>query len=178
MAVLGRLGRLGWDYPNGVYDVQPAAIVDDFQLVPEQQSGCHECADRYQLGVGVDWGLGQPGTGHLGDDGRRLGSAWLCAAQARCLGYHFYRGEKGRREPPLFSFRRGAVRVAGFQTPCYNEDPAVPGRVAQLVRAPASHAGGPRFESVRAHHSKSTAYSRLIQTPAFQAGDSTSFSRD
>src|SRR5229473_187083 len=26
------------------------------------------------------------------------------------------------------------------------------GRVAQLVRAPASHAGGPRFESVRAHH--------------------------
>src|SRR5215472_5186472 len=27
------------------------------------------------------------------------------------------------------------------------------GRVAQLVRAPASHAGGHRFESCRAHHS-------------------------
>src|SRR5580658_6595720 len=27
------------------------------------------------------------------------------------------------------------------------------GRVAQLVRAPASHAGGPGFESLRAHHS-------------------------
>src|ERR1700743_2765486 len=26
------------------------------------------------------------------------------------------------------------------------------GRVAQLVRAPASHAGGPGFESLRAHH--------------------------
>ena len=26
------------------------------------------------------------------------------------------------------------------------------GRVAQLVRAPASHAGGPEFESPRAHH--------------------------
>ena len=26
------------------------------------------------------------------------------------------------------------------------------GRVAQLVRAPASHAGGRRFESCRAHH--------------------------
>ncbi len=26
------------------------------------------------------------------------------------------------------------------------------GRVAQLVRAPASHAGGHRFESCRAHH--------------------------
>ena len=29
------------------------------------------------------------------------------------------------------------------------------GRVAQLVRAPASHAGGHRFESCRAHHSLS-----------------------
>ena len=28
------------------------------------------------------------------------------------------------------------------------------GRVAQLVRAPASHAGGRRFESCRAHHSR------------------------
>ncbi len=28
------------------------------------------------------------------------------------------------------------------------------GRIAQLVRAPASHAGGQRFESVYAHHSK------------------------
>ena len=26
------------------------------------------------------------------------------------------------------------------------------GRLAQLVRAPASHAGGPGFESLRAHH--------------------------
>ena len=33
-----------------------------------------------------------------------------------------------------------------------------PGRVAQLVRAPASHAGGHRFESCRAHHSTSTTY--------------------
>ncbi len=31
--------------------------------------------------------------------------------------------------------------------------PARKGRVAQLVRAPASHAGGRRFESCRAHHS-------------------------
>src|ERR1019366_675483 len=30
------------------------------------------------------------------------------------------------------------------------------GRVAQLVRAPASHAGGPGFESLRAHHSNLT----------------------
>src|SRR5271155_1348632 len=33
----------------------------------------------------------------------------------------------------------------------YNEDSAFFGRVAQLVRAPASHAGGHRFESCRAH---------------------------
>ena len=32
--------------------------------------------------------------------------------------------------------------------------PRTSGRVAQLVRAPASHAGGHRFESCRAHHSK------------------------
>src|ERR1039458_1222541 len=32
------------------------------------------------------------------------------------------------------------------------------GRVAQLVRAPASHAGGHRFESCRAHHSKQSSY--------------------
>ncbi len=34
----------------------------------------------------------------------------------------------------------------------YNKDTRL-GRVAQLVRAPASHAGGHRFESCRAHHS-------------------------
>jgi hypothetical protein len=33
----------------------------------------------------------------------------------------------------------------------YNRDHVI-GRVAQLVRAPASHAGGPGFESLRAHH--------------------------
>ena len=32
------------------------------------------------------------------------------------------------------------------------------GRVAQLVRAPASHAGGHRFESCRAHHTKQSLY--------------------
>jgi hypothetical protein len=34
----------------------------------------------------------------------------------------------------------------------FPRQPFTRGRVAQLVRAPASHAGGPRFESVRAHH--------------------------
>src|SRR5262249_5036344 len=36
---------------------------------------------------------------------------------------------------------RGARAALGFS-----------GLVAQLVRAPASHAGGPQFESVQAHH--------------------------
>ena len=36
--------------------------------------------------------------------------------------------------------------------------PAATGRVAQLVRAPASHAGGLGFESPRAHHTFSIAY--------------------
>src|SRR5512135_2504487 len=37
--------------------------------------------------------------------------------------------------------------------PCCNIPGPSKGRVAQLVRAPASHAGGHRFESCRAHHS-------------------------
>src|ERR1039458_9517578 len=46
--------------------------------------------------------------------------------------------------------------------PC-RRSPAIFGRVAQLVRAPASHAGGHRFESCRAHHlfSRASACSNL-----------------
>src|SRR6266849_10262126 len=56
--------------------------------------------------------------------------------------------------------RYSHVRQAGPQSGC-KTGPKSPrnslkGRVAQLVRAPASHAGGHRFESCRAHHSNQT----------------------
>src|SRR5262249_12507410 len=35
------------------------------------------------------------------------------------------------------------------------------GRLAQLVRAPALQAGGPRFESVTAHHLRSITYPKI-----------------
>ena len=47
--------------------------------------------------------------------------------------------------------------------------PAFSGRVAQLVRAPASHAGGHRFESCRAHHP--TFFSRLYGLYANSGGN-------
>ena len=51
--------------------------------------------------------------------------------------------------------------------------PAKWGRVAQLVRAPASHAGGHRFESCRAHHSKQKLYANflLVFVAAWNARD-------
>jgi hypothetical protein len=39
------------------------------------------------------------------------------------------------------------------------------GRVAQLVRAPASHAGGRRFESCRAHHPRTCESAIAVSTP-------------
>ncbi len=46
-----------------------------------------------------------------------------------------------------------------------NSGGCILGRIAQLVRAPASHAGGQRFESVYAHHEKTVI---VIQSRSFQ----------
>ena len=67
-----------------------------------------------------------------------------------------------------------AIRATWF----IMEFPPQYGRVAQLVRAPASHAGGPGFESLRAHHSagdrspllvSNSKTSRVLNYPAIVA---------
>src|SRR5207302_1843778 len=46
---------------------------------------------------------------------------------------------------------QSGVTIAA-EVACYPDVTAICGRLAQLVRAPASHAGGRRFESYTAHH--------------------------
>src|SRR5450759_2170797 len=53
------------------------------------------------------------------------------------------------RSPFAFGERRAGMLESWVVASCSSS-----GRVAQLVRAPRLHRGGPGFESLRAHHSK------------------------
>ena len=90
-----------------------------------------------------------------------------------CLGLQTEGGTEGDRQ-----WRRagnsGRLSCWGVKTPAVF-GPAISGRVAQLVRAPASHAGGHRFESCRAHHPSFPPHttSGLPSGPAYGRGPST-----
>ena len=76
--------------------------------------------------------------------------------------YHIRPGGQEVKTPPFHGGNtssslvrvttKKASRPTCFFSPLFTWLSFINGRIAQLVRVPASHAGGPRFESVCVHH--------------------------